>query len=124
MSISYRRGGSRGRVQGCAPPPPEMTCGFLIQLVFTSGHQSVKPFLSGAPPSKNILDPPLDLRECCSYLSIRFSTFLNVISTCSLTPLILTTFSHHYPSVGGFVLRCFCFVFLFYFYPLITLKRL
>ena len=27
------RGGSRGRVQGCAPPP-EMTCGFLIQLVF------------------------------------------------------------------------------------------
>ena len=29
------RGGSRGRVQGCAPPPPpEMTCGFLIQLVF------------------------------------------------------------------------------------------
>ena len=30
------RGGSRGRVQGGAhpPPPPEMTCGFLIQLVF------------------------------------------------------------------------------------------
>ena len=31
------RGGSRGRVQGVRtplPPPPEMTCGFLIQLVF------------------------------------------------------------------------------------------
>ena len=29
------RGGSRGRVQGVrTPPPPEMTCGFLIQLVF------------------------------------------------------------------------------------------
>ena len=29
------RGGSRGRVQGvCSPPLPEMTCGFLIQLVF------------------------------------------------------------------------------------------
>ena len=29
------RGGSRGRVQGvCTPPLPEMTCGFLIQLVF------------------------------------------------------------------------------------------
>ena len=29
------RGGSRGRVQGCAQPPPlEMTRGFLIQLVF------------------------------------------------------------------------------------------
>ena len=29
------RGGSRGRVQGVrTPPPPEMTCSFLIQLVF------------------------------------------------------------------------------------------
>ena len=28
------RGGSRGRVQGVYPPPPDMTCGFLIQLVF------------------------------------------------------------------------------------------
>ena len=32
------RGGSRGRVQGVRTPtppnPPEMTCGFLIQLVF------------------------------------------------------------------------------------------
>ena len=31
MSI---RGVSRGRVQGVRTPPPEMTCGFLIQLVF------------------------------------------------------------------------------------------
>ena len=23
-----------GGCRGCAPPPPEMTCGFLIQLVF------------------------------------------------------------------------------------------
>ena len=31
------RGGSRGRVQGVRTPPlpPEMTCGFLIQLVFS-----------------------------------------------------------------------------------------
>ena len=29
------RGGSRGRVQAVrTPPPPEMTCGFLIKLVF------------------------------------------------------------------------------------------
>ena len=30
------RGGSRGRVPGVRTPPPpaEMTCGFLIQLVF------------------------------------------------------------------------------------------
>ena len=28
------RGGSRGRVQGVRTPSPEMTCSFLIQLVF------------------------------------------------------------------------------------------
>ena len=28
------RGGSRGGGQGVRPPPPQMTCGFLIQLVF------------------------------------------------------------------------------------------
>ena len=83
------RGGSRGRVQGVRiPDPPEMTCGFLIQLVFCKiwryvwcvfsavyimllpsqkpakafffvfafkiclRHQSVTPFLNGAPPPK------------------------------------------------------------------------
>ena len=39
--------------------PPEMTGSFLIQLVFMSGHQSVTPFLSGAPPPNKILDLPL-----------------------------------------------------------------
>ena len=29
-----------------------MTCGFLIQLVFTSSHQSASPFHSGAPPPR------------------------------------------------------------------------
>ena len=39
---------------GCVPPSPEMTCGFVIQLVFTSSHQSVTPLLSGATlPNKN-----------------------------------------------------------------------
>ena len=54
-------GGSKGKVQGVrtAPPPPEITCGFLIQLLFTSDHQSVTPFFSGAPLLKKILDPPL-----------------------------------------------------------------
>ena len=32
--LYINRGGSRGRVQGVRTPPPEMTCGFLIQLVF------------------------------------------------------------------------------------------
>ena len=34
INFSNCRGGSRGRVQGVRTPPPEMTCGFLIQLVF------------------------------------------------------------------------------------------
>ena len=39
IQISYvclTRGRSRGRVQGVCtpPPPPKMTCGFLVQLVF------------------------------------------------------------------------------------------
>ena len=40
-----------GGCRGCAPLP-EMICGVLIQLMFTSGHHSVTPFLSGAPPPK------------------------------------------------------------------------
>ena len=37
------RGGSRGRVQGVRTPPPtpEMTCGFLIQLVFCQNKNYV-----------------------------------------------------------------------------------
>ena len=34
VSFALLRGGSTGGCTGCAPPPPEMTCGFLIQLVF------------------------------------------------------------------------------------------
>ena len=79
-------GGSRGRVQGVrtSPSPPlEMTCSFLIQLVFTSGHQSVTPFLSGAPLLTKILDLPLqwNLFVCCllpaipSRTSERYSWF-------------------------------------------------
>ena len=65
--LSQARGGSRGRVQGVrTPPPPEMTCSFLIQLVFCekkkplcgllvlkSSKRRVHPLL------KKILDPPL-----------------------------------------------------------------
>ena len=46
-------------VRTSSPLPPEMTYGFLIQLVFTSGHRSVTPFLSGGPLLKKILDPSL-----------------------------------------------------------------
>ena len=59
----FHRGGSRGRVQGVRTPP-EVTCGFLIQLVFCKKKTM---WLIGveveqetsAPLLKNILDPPL-----------------------------------------------------------------
>ena len=52
------RGGFRGYAAPHSPSPthPEMTCSFLIQLVFCKKkfHQSAKPFLCGAPlPKKN-----------------------------------------------------------------------
>ena len=65
--LTENRGGSRGRVQGVrTPTPPEVTCGFLIQLVFCKkkklcgllvlkkSKRRVHPLL------KKILDPPLE----------------------------------------------------------------
>ena len=59
------RRGSRGRVQGVRSPPPETTCGFLIQLVFCK-KKKTKWFIgveveqeTSAPLLKKILDPPL-----------------------------------------------------------------
>ena len=56
---SHHRGGSRGRVQG-VPPSPEMTCGFLIQLVFCKKKKTmwfidveVEQETSAPPPKKN-----------------------------------------------------------------------
>ena len=59
-----RRGRFRGRVQGVRtpPPPPEMTCGFLIQLVFCKKKKKktmwfigveVEQETSAPPPKKN-----------------------------------------------------------------------
>ena len=55
------RGGSRGRVQGMRTPlPPEMTCGFLKQLVFCKKKKTmwfigveVEQETSAPPPKKN-----------------------------------------------------------------------
>ena len=57
------RGRSRGRVQGVCggPPPPEMTCGFLIQMVFCKKKKKTLWFIgveveqetSTPPPKKN-----------------------------------------------------------------------
>ena len=50
------------------PPPLEMTCGFLIQLVFCKKIKKTMWFIgveveqeTSAPPPKKILDPPLCL---------------------------------------------------------------
>ena len=58
-TTSYR-GGSRGRVQGVRTTPPEMTCGFLIQLVFCKEKKTmwfigveVEQETSAPPPKKN-----------------------------------------------------------------------
>ena len=62
--MHVHRGGSRGRVQGVHTPASEMTCGFLIQLVFCKKKSmwfigvEVEQETS-APPPKKILDPPL-----------------------------------------------------------------
>ena len=73
------RGRSRGRVQGVrTPPPPEMTCGFLIQLVFwkkkiwfigveLKSKRRVHPLL------KEILHPPLDILLSNSHVMCRFA---------------------------------------------------
>ena len=61
----HHRGGSRGRVQGVrTPPTPEMTHGFLIQLVFC--QKKTMWFIgleveqeTSAPLLKKILDPRL-----------------------------------------------------------------
>ena len=55
------RGGSRGRVRGCAPPPPEMTCGFLIQLLKKSW---IRPCGRSWSWSR-VLSPPTFVGEDC-----------------------------------------------------------
>ena len=62
--ITYLPGADLGGgCRGCAPLPPEMTYGFLIQLVFSEKKcgllASVTPFLRGAALLNKIVDPPL-----------------------------------------------------------------
>ena len=53
------RGGSRERVQGVRTPPPQMACGFLIQLVFCKTKTmwfigvEVEQETSAPPPKQN-----------------------------------------------------------------------
>ena len=57
-----------GGCRGSAPPLPEMTCGFLIQLAFCKKKKTMwfigveaEQETSAPPPKKKILDPPLIL---------------------------------------------------------------
>ena len=57
LEVNFR-GGSWGRVQGVRTPPPEMTFGFLIQLVFCQKKMwvigvEVEQETSAPPPEKN-----------------------------------------------------------------------
>ena len=64
-----------GGCRGCAPPPPEITCSFLIQLVFCEKKKNcfigveVKSKRLVHPLLKEILDPPL-LPVCHKVLSL------------------------------------------------------
>ena len=57
-----------GGCRGCAPslPPPEMTCGFLIQLVFWFIVVEVEQETSAPPPKKNPGSAPE--RVFCNFL--------------------------------------------------------
>ena len=56
-----------GGCRGCVPP--EITCGFLIQLVFCK-KKSVTPFLTGAPPPKKNPGSAPDASEQKSLLDV------------------------------------------------------
>ena len=60
LSVSQESGVDLGgECRGCAPPPNEMTCGFLIQLVFCQKKTmwfigvEVEQETSAPPPKKN-----------------------------------------------------------------------
>ena len=61
MTAVYPGADLGGGCRGCASPPPEMPCDFLIQLVFCIKiclrHQSLTPF-PVQPVLRKILDPP------------------------------------------------------------------
>ena len=91
---------------GAHPPPPEMTCGFLIQLVSCKKKKTMW-FIGVEVEQKTSAPPPKKswIRPCKTFLFLH-STFLirasNVVKTCCLlnfassSSLIL----EHIPSLG------------------------
>ena len=58
ITANLPRGGSRGRVQEVRTPPPEMTCGFLIQLVFCKKKKKKTMCFIGVEVEQEMLAPP------------------------------------------------------------------
>ena len=97
-----------GGCRRCAPPPPrEMTCGFLIQLVFRK-KKKILWFIgveveqeTSAPPPKKIQDPPL---FCICWFLIKLqNALINQIHFNSYGAGLIT------PGVGGgegLIIRC------------------
>ena len=74
LKFQQTRGGSRGRVQrGCTPFPPEMTCGFLIQLVFCN-KMWFRPKTSQL--SHSLVVYPLLKKSCIRLLRPRVRIFI------------------------------------------------
>ena len=70
-----------GGCRGCAPFPPEMTCGFLIQLVFSKKKKTmwfigveVEQEMSAPPPKKNPGSAPV-LRALQTFRLLNISTY-------------------------------------------------
>ena len=94
---------SRGRVQGVRtplpvpPPHPEMTCGFLIQLVFCKIKKTmwfigveVEQQTSAPPPKKNPGSAPVNV---VSHVTIFF--FVSSVTTQQFNNLITSSMTTH-----------------------------
>ena len=75
-----------GGCRGCAPPPPEMTCGFLIQVVFCKKNKTMwfigveaEQETSAPPPKKNPGSAPA-VTEVTVYLQKLLKRFVIQVS--------------------------------------------
>ena len=114
------RGGSRGRVQRVrTPPPPEMTRGFLIQLVFCKKKTmwfigvEVEQETSAPPPKKNPGSAPAN-RAKFERLPSAVNRFLTVFFLIWMGLLLFKTFIAFFPAFTLFfaflLLVGFCYL--------------
>ena len=90
LTLGYLGTDLGGGCRGCASPPPEMTCGFLIQLVFYKKKKKTMWFIgveveqetSAPPPKKHPGTAPVILTQ------------LRTTRPCSLIAGIKSTYQH------------------------------